>query len=247
VPRISSGLFGFTDFRGVTRQLVLWNLGAYFLLLLLGVFARGFANALIGLAALDPYLVLRHGFIWQIVTYSVVHIGIISTLFELMSIWSLGSFLEANHGSRWLFEIFFVSVIGAAITALVMSLFLPPSPAPLYATWGGIFGLLIVYGVRYGDLEFMLFPLPIRIKAKYIVWVYMLIAVALLFSVMHMFALSELGGALFGWLYLRYAPRRGFAFAGSESMFGLRNKYYRWKRRRAAKKFEVYMRKHRDN
>ena len=33
----------------------------------------------------------------------------------------------------------------------------------------------------------------------------------------------------------------------ASSLFGLRNRYYRWKRRRAAKKFEVYMRKHRDN
>jgi membrane associated rhomboid family serine protease len=240
-------LFGFTEFRGVTRQLVLWNLGAYFLLLLLGAFARDFAGQIVSFAALDPYTVLHRGWIWQLVTYSAIHLGIISTLFELMSIWSLGTFLESNHGSRWLLEIFFVSIAGAGLTAVVMSLFLGPSPSSLYACWGGIFGFLIVYGVWYGDLEFMLFPLPIRIKAKYIVWVYMLIAVALLFSVMHMFALSELGGALFGWLYIRFAPRRGFAFAGSESLFGLRNQYYRWKRRRAAKKFEVYMRKHRDN
>ncbi len=29
----------------------------------------------------------------------------------------------------------------------------------------------------------------------------------------------------------------------SEAFYGLRNRYYRWKRRRAARKFEVYMRK----
>jgi hypothetical protein len=28
----------------------------------------------------------------------------------------------------------------------------------------------------------------------------------------------------------------------SEGWYGLRNRYYRWKRRRAARKFEVYMR-----
>ena len=28
----------------------------------------------------------------------------------------------------------------------------------------------------------------------------------------------------------------------SESWYGLRNRYYRWKRRRASRKFEVYMR-----
>jgi hypothetical protein len=30
----------------------------------------------------------------------------------------------------------------------------------------------------------------------------------------------------------------------SERYYGLRNSYYRWKRRRAARKFEVYMREH---
>src|SRR6266566_1793089 len=48
---------------------------------------------------------------------------------------------------------------------------------------------------------------------------------------------------IFGFLYVKFAPRRGFAFGFSERYFGLRNGYYRWKRRRAARKFEVYMRK----
>ncbi len=72
----------------------------------------------------------------------------------------------------------------------------------------------------------------------------MLIALAMLFSEQKIIAFSQLGGALFGFLYIKFAPRRGFAFAGSETAFGLRNRYYRWKRRRAARKFEVYMRKH---
>jgi hypothetical protein len=96
-------------------------------------------------------------------------------------------------------------------------------------------------------MEFMMFPLPFMIKAKYLVAVYMLIALAMLFSAQRAYAFSQLGGALAAWLYIKFAPRRGFATASSEGWFGLRNRYYRWKRRRAAKKFEVYMRKHRDN
>jgi hypothetical protein len=37
-------------------------------------------------------------------------------------------------------------------------------------------------------------------------------------------------------------PRRGFSHLLSERWYGLRNRYYRWKRRHAARKFEVYMR-----
>jgi len=43
---------------------------------------------------------------------------------------------------------------------------------------------------------------------------------------------------------VKYFPRRGILFASSEGSYGLRNRYQKWKRRRMAKKFEVYMRKH---
>jgi membrane associated rhomboid family serine protease len=222
---------------------VLWNLASFFLFLILGAVSGRTASTLWGLLALDPGLVVRHGWIWQLATYCLVHGGVISTLFELLSLWSLGGFLESTFGSRWFFEIFAVSVVGAGISAVALSFVVAPL-MPLYSSWGGIFGLMIVWGVKFGEMETMLFPVPVMIKAKYIVWIWMLLAAAFLFSVMRVFAFAELAGALFGWLYLRYAPSRGFAFAGSEGMYGLRNKYYRWKRRRAAKKFEVYMRKH---
>lgn len=247
MPRISSGVLGFPDFRGFTRSLVLWNLAAYFLLLILGVASRPAAGELTALLALLPAAVL-HGYIWQLLTYSLIHAGILGTAFELLSLWFLGSFLEANHGARWLAEIFFVSVLGAGLAAVALYLAMPAGAGlVLYGCYGGIFGLLIAFGVLYADMDFMMFPLPMSIKAKYLVGVYMLIALAMLFSAQRAFAFSQLGGALFGYLYLKMAPRRGFAFAGRESLYGLRNRYYRWKRRRAARKFEVYMRKHRDN
>ena len=97
-------------------------------------------------------------------------------------------------------------------------------------------------GVLYGDVQFMLFPLPIGIKARYLAAIYALVTIAMLFGQQRMYAFSQLGGALAGLLFIRLAPRRGFSFAFSEQWYGLRNRYYRWKRRRAARKFEVYMR-----
>jgi hypothetical protein len=64
----------------------------------------------------------------------------------------------------------------------------------------------------------------------------------MLFGQQQMYAFAQLGGALFGLIYVRSVPRRGFSFVFSERWYGLRNGYYRWKRRRAARKFEVYMR-----
>ena len=247
MPRISSSVLGFPEFRGFTRALILWNLIAYFALLILGAISRGLYDFAVVHLALMPALVLHHGWIWQIGTYWIIHQGILATAFELLSIWFLAAFLESTHGSRWVAEIFFISVFGAALVALAIAAVFPSVEMPLYGCYGGIFGLLIVFGVLYADMEFMMFPLPFMIKAKYLVAVYMLIALAMLFSAEKAFAFSQLGGALAAWLYIKFAPRRGFATASSESWFGLRNRYYRWKRRRAARKFEVYMRKHRDN
>ena len=87
----------------------------------------------------------------------------------------------------------------------------------------------------------MLFPLPIGIKARYLAVIYALVAVANVSARRELYAFAQLGGALAGLLYVRMAPRRGVSFVLSESWYGIRNRYYRWKRRRAARKFEVYM------
>ena len=113
----------------------------------------------------------------------------------------------------------------------------------LYGCFGGIFGLLVAIGTLYGDTQFMLFPLPIGIKARYMAAIYALVAFAsLLFGQQRMYAFAQLGGALAGLLFIRLAPRSGISLGWSEGWYALRNRYYRWKRRRAARKFEVYMR-----
>jgi membrane associated rhomboid family serine protease len=241
MPR-TAGILNFPDFRGFTRGLILWNVGAYFLMLLLGLVAAPFAGEILRITALIPFLFL-HGYLWQLVTYCFIHQGILGTALEMLSLWFLGSFLESHHGPRWLAELYFTSVIGAGLAAVGLSVVMHVDNVAIAGSFGGIFGLLVAFGVLYGDMEFMLFPLPMTMKAKYLVMVYMLIAVAMVFSASRVYALAQLGGALAGFLYIKAAPRRGYALATSERYFGLRNNYYRWKRRRAAKKFEVYMRK----
>ena len=85
---------------------------------------------------------------------------------------------------------------------------------------GSAFGaLLIAFGVLHGDMQFMLFPLPIQIKAKYLVTVYLLIAFASFFLSDKIYALAQLGGALCGFIYVKSAPRRGF-FSGTATTSG---------------------------
>jgi membrane associated rhomboid family serine protease len=228
-------------------MLVFVNLGAYFAFLILQFASQDTAKSLFGLLAFEPQGFL-HGWLWQPLTYSFIHVGILATLFELLSLWFLAGFLETLHTSTWVNGLYAVSVLGTAAGALVIYLLSSPLgyallPVALYGCFGGIFGMLVAIGILYGDTEFLLF-FTIGIKARYMAMIYGLIAIAMLFGQERVYAFAQLGGALAGWIYLRMAPRRGFAFVMSERWYGVRNSYYRWKRRRAARKFEVYMKKH---
>jgi membrane associated rhomboid family serine protease len=247
MPRIGSSPFAFPDFRGATRRLILANLGAYFALLLAGLALHGQAGDFIVNLGFVPGL-FAHGSLWQPFTYSFIHPSLLGTLIELLSLWFLAGFLEMQgHGEGWVLGLYAVSVLGTAAAALAIyaasgTLGYGVAAYPLYGCFGGIFGMLATIGLLYGDVQFMLFPLPIGIKARYLAVIYALISIAMLFGEQRLYAFAELGGALAGLFWIRLAPRRGVSFMFSESWYGMRNRYYRWKRRRAARKFEVYMR-----
>jgi membrane associated rhomboid family serine protease len=245
MPRTGASSFSFPAFAGVTRRLVLANIFAYFALLVAGLAAPLATEALVRHLVFSPDMFLQGNF-WQPLTYSFIHSGVIGTALELVSLWFMLGFLEQLHNSTWVTGLYASSVVGTAVAALIIYILagtmgVAQNPVPFYGCFGGIFGLLIAIGVLYGDMEFLLF-FTIGIKARYIAAIYALISIAMLFGQQRMYAFAQLGGALAGLLFIRLAPRRGVTFLFSEKWYALRNRYYRWKRRKAARKFEVYMR-----
>jgi membrane associated rhomboid family serine protease len=245
MPRLGTSPFAFPDFRGATRRLVLVNLAAFFVFALVGLTSTSVYSWLFAHLTLWPQAFLS-GWVWQPFTYSLVQVGIMYTLLGLLSLWFLAGFLENFHSSSWVMSLYVVSVLGTAVAAIAIyvcsqALGSPLGQIPLYGSFGGTFGLLTAIGVLYGDTQFMLFPLPIGIKARYLAIIYALVAIASMFGAQKLYAFAQLGGAFAGYLYVRMAPRRGVSFMLSESWYGMRNRFYRWKRKRAARKFEVYM------
>ncbi len=245
-PRTGSATISFPRFSGITSQLVLANVAVFFVLLLLEFAAPRMALVILSYFSLTPALLLR-GWVWQLATYSFLNTGVLHVAFNMLTLWFIGSYLETAKGSRWLLEIYFLCAIGGGLIGSALCFTHVFHSSPLSTTSsadGAIFGLLAAFAVLFGDLEIYMFPLPVAIKAKYLVIVYMLIEVAVLLSGGPPLAcFIVLSGALLGFLFARRAPRRGVSTAFSEGFFSVRNDYYRWKRRRAARKFEVYMRK----
>ena len=237
----------FPPFTPWVKRIVLACAAIYFLEVVLGVTAPGIAKYIVPYFGLVPGLVV-HGYIYQVVSYSFLHGGIWHLLINMLTLWMFGSQEEQDWGSRRFIEFYLFCVVGAALVTIPIAYMgwgMHPY-TPTVGASGGIYGLLVAFGMLYGDREIFMFPIPIAIKAKYLVAILIFIVLISAFQPSQggVANFAHLGGALFGFLYLKLLPRRGLSYAATERYFGLRNSYYRWKRKQAAKKFEVYMRDH---
>ena len=250
--------FGFPPFTRAVKMLIIANVAVFVLMLLFRLTVPSL-EAYAGFFYLSPPAVI-HGFLWQLVTYAFFHASLGHLLVNMFGLWMFGSQFEMDFGSRRFWEFYFFCVVGAALTTIAVGtvglIGMQLLPIPLFRImaniWysstlgasGGGYGLLIAFGILNGDRIVHLILPPIPIKARYIAAIFLFISFVNAFSGANGVAeFAHLGGALFGWLYLRFIPRYGLQTAASEGVFGIRNRYYKWKRRRAAKKFEVFMRK----
>jgi hypothetical protein len=109
--------------------------------------------------------------------------------------------------------------------------------------WPFVLALVLAFASFHADQE-LRFNFILTLKAKYLAAIYLLFYLgSALIGGDRFSALTALCNAMAGYAYLRLAPRKGLRVGLSERWFRLRNAYYRSKRRRAAKKFTVYMRK----
>lgn len=260
---------GLPPFTKAVKWIVISNVVIYFAMLLGRGLAPGSYSFIITFFGITPSAVI-HGFegfhvpaVWQLLTYGFLHDGFSHVLWNMLGIWMFGGQFEMDWGTKKFTEYYIWCVVAAGLTTVVvgyvgLALFTQSPTTPLFhllaslvntatvGASGGLFGILIAYGMYYGDNEVFLFPLPFRIRAKYIVtaWILIALAGALGEGGQGVANWAHLGGAFFGWIYLRTMPRGGLQVVGSEGYYGIRNRYYKWKRRQAAKKFEVYMKKH---
>jgi membrane associated rhomboid family serine protease len=238
----------FPPFRGVTRRIILIALCTYLGLALIRLFAPLLENTVFSLLVLRSDQAL-HLQIWQLVTYPFAGEGLLSVAFALLSIWFFGSALEDERGSRWMSEYFLAATIGGGLIASILSLAAAGHIEGLgpqiwtVGLWPFVLAVMVAYGRIHAE-DPVQFNFLFTIKAKYLAVIYVLFYLGLALVGGDRFgALTALCNAGVGYIFLLVAPRRGFRIGVSEKWFALRNSYYRAKRRRAAKKFTVYMRK----
>jgi len=153
----------------VTRLLLIINVAVYLL-------QQVFAEPLIIWFALWPFHTPAEygaGFLpWQVITYGFLHGGLIHIGFNMLALYMFGGQIEQVFGSRRFLIYFLGCVFAAALTQLAMSTFSGGPALPTVGASGGVFGLLLAYGLAFPHRKLMLIFPPIPMPAWLFVTLY---------------------------------------------------------------------------
>jgi membrane associated rhomboid family serine protease len=152
--------------------------------------------------------------IWQVVTYSFLHANVAHIFFNMLALYMFGGEIERLFGSRFYAAYYFVAVVSAAVTHLVVTSWMGGPPVPTVGASGGVYGLLLAFAIYFPHRRVILLFPPIPLPAR--VFVFGFAALELFLGVtgtaQGVAHFAHLGGMIGGWLMIQYR-RRGFPFA----------------------------------
>jgi membrane associated rhomboid family serine protease len=181
----------------------------------IAVFVLQMSGALpLGELALWPPGGLESQFeVWQIVTYAFLHANLAHIFFNMLGLYMFGAEVERLFGSRFYAAYYFGCVVSAALCHLAVTAWMGVAPYPTVGASGGVYGLLLAFGVYFPHRRVLLLFPPIPLPAR--VFVIAFAALELAFGVTGTAAgvahFAHLGGMLGGWLMIQYR-RSGFPF-----------------------------------
>jgi membrane associated rhomboid family serine protease len=171
----------------------------------------------------------------QIITHLFMHGSLLHLFMNMFALFMFGAVLERIWGPQRFLLFYFTTGVGAMIlhtavqgwiiynftgsfnpgdqliTHQVMAMY----QTPTVGASGAIFGILIAFGMLFPNTELLFLFFPIPIKAKYFVAIYVVfelyqgIKMAPGDNVAHF---AHLGGALFGYLLVKYWNRKSDSF-----------------------------------
>ena len=134
----------------------------------------------------------------------------------MFGLWMFGRVVEQVWGGQRFLIYYLVCVVGAGVTqVVVLYLFSPGEVVPTVGASGGLFGVLLAFGMMFPNARVMLLIPPIPMTAKWLVIGYG--ALELFFGVTGTQAgvahFAHLGGMAFGFAMIMYwrhnPPGRG--------------------------------------
>ena len=160
----------FANMLPITRALLFGCIGVYLLQMTVGVrmeiyFALWPLDGGAGAPPFQP---------WQLITYGFLHdrSNFAHLFFNMFALYMFGSEIERLLGRQRYLIYYFACVIGAAATQLLVGWLSSGPSAPTVGASGGIFGLLLAFGLAFPRRKLMLLFPPIPMPAWLFVTLY---------------------------------------------------------------------------
>ena len=149
-----------------------------------------------------PSQLIAYGFVHS--TNSLMHI-----LFNMLMLWMFGRDIERLMGPQRFLIYYITCIAGAGIIQLLVGV-LQGGGVPTVGASGGVFGILLAYGMAFPERRILLLFPPIPMKAKYFVIMLGLLELYFGFSGVNngIANFAHLGGMLFGYWLIRAWKRR---------------------------------------
>lgn len=143
--------------------------------------------------------------LWQLVTYAFLHASITHLAFNMYGFWMFGRELEYSMGRTSFLLLYFASILSAGLMQLLVTS-ATGSVYPTIGASGGVFGLLLAYGMFFPNRMLMLIFPPVALPAWLFVTLYAGIELILgvtgtLAGVAHF---AHLGGMVGGYVVIRH-------------------------------------------
>jgi membrane associated rhomboid family serine protease len=195
----------------VVRWLLIANVLIYFgMLILSGIFYSRIPeldyNRVVGQIGFVPFDALEHLYLWQFVTYGFVHAKMpFHLLFNMYILWWAGTEVERHIGSREFFWLFFLAIIVSAMAHVPFAYLISGEKAtPVIGASGAIMTLLILFAGFFPDRKLSLFFIFGPFSARTLVIAFVVLDLVWLLSQETQIAAAvHLGGAAFGFVYLK--------------------------------------------
>jgi membrane associated rhomboid family serine protease len=143
---------------------------------------------------------------WQLVTYSFLHGGELHLGFNLLALWMFGSDVERVWGPKRFLAAYFAAVLTGAVMQIIAVALGSGAGLAVIGASGGVFGILLCFGMLFPKRRVMLLIPPIPMQARTLVIVFAVLS--LLFGLTGAFGgiahFAHLGGLIGGWLVYRY-------------------------------------------
>src|SRR5216683_1609597 len=196
----------FPSRRSATVTLLIVNVAAFLAQIVLSSFLHYPANEYFALSLEG----LRHGYVWQLITYQFMHGGVIHLLLNCWALYVFGREVEEALGRKSFLTLYFSSgVIGGLLQSLGGVLFDGSFAAPVVGASAGVFGLVAAFAMLYPERPLtilLFFIIPVNMRAKFLLLFSGLLALyGIVFPMDNVAHAAHFGGMLTGIGFVRYA------------------------------------------